>query len=445
MLNHSLDFTAGACTHWFAVKGLPEVVDGVSSWLCTSIDQDTNVGIQDLTKGLEKPSVRIDLLLVLLLQAEEHLDGGVSTLDLNNVLLELHGHLCCVFVDMCRDILAIDFVLCDSVLVDTKSAQNCARPRIDLETTIAHDTNDNLLPSIFAPSLAGVSAVHILNVLYYADHCAREQYFVFIVHRDHDEQFCMSRLGEKALSKRKSLLVEVGRIASSCSIAHMCEFVSFGRLGVRDLIEQSRWDRAIENEITIEELDLLDSLPAANRRWRWLWPWLIRIARRVFYWIRAICCAALKYWPRVAVLGPVLPIMRRGVLVLIVVCIVVRLRIEGIVTTVVGCWVLLVVSFIVSIAILYSGDRILYESEVAKEGLTVDLLMVDFAYDRLESLDLALVPLESQAGVEVYPRVGSLVKSLGMEICQAIGIFLVVGNRRLHRSHHGHLFYVTAC
>jgi hypothetical protein len=49
--------------------------------------------LQALAEGLEEPSVRIDFLLVLLLQAEEDLDGRDALLDADDAFLDLEGQL----------------------------------------------------------------------------------------------------------------------------------------------------------------------------------------------------------------------------------------------------------------------------------------------------------------------------------------------------------------
>lgn len=46
--------------------------------LCTSIEQNANFRVQNAAEGIEKPSVRVDLLAVLLLETEHHLHRGKS-------------------------------------------------------------------------------------------------------------------------------------------------------------------------------------------------------------------------------------------------------------------------------------------------------------------------------------------------------------------------------
>ena len=47
---------------------------------CADIDKNANIGLEDWTKGVEEPAVRVDLFLVLLLQAEQNLNGYVAAI-----------------------------------------------------------------------------------------------------------------------------------------------------------------------------------------------------------------------------------------------------------------------------------------------------------------------------------------------------------------------------
>lgn len=124
LAQHGLDLSACSSAHWLALKRLPEVVDTASSRLGAAIDEHAVRGIQDLAESLEEPPMRIDLLLILLLEAEQHLDGGVALLDLDNVVLEIEPHLGGVFINMRSDILAVDLLLRDPILVHTHGCQH---------------------------------------------------------------------------------------------------------------------------------------------------------------------------------------------------------------------------------------------------------------------------------------------------------------------------------
>src|SRR5205809_4377221 len=125
--------------------------------------------------------MRIDLLLVLLFETEQHLDWCVSALDLDDSFLDLERHLGGVFVNVCRNILAINLLLRNTILIDAHSSQNSSCSRVDLSTTIADHADHNLLPRFLSPRLTVRPSVHELNILDYAHHCTRKQFIFFIV------------------------------------------------------------------------------------------------------------------------------------------------------------------------------------------------------------------------------------------------------------------------
>ncbi|RUS32050.1 hypothetical protein BC938DRAFT_476390 [Jimgerdemannia flammicorona] len=69
------DFTASTGDIGVDVEGLPQVIDGGVTGPRTDIEQDTDVGLDDGTKGLEEPTMGVDFLGILLLQTEHDLDG----------------------------------------------------------------------------------------------------------------------------------------------------------------------------------------------------------------------------------------------------------------------------------------------------------------------------------------------------------------------------------
>ena len=58
------------------VEALPEIVNGRASGLGSDIEQNAHVGLDEWTKRIEKPSVTVEFLLVLLLQTENDLNGA---------------------------------------------------------------------------------------------------------------------------------------------------------------------------------------------------------------------------------------------------------------------------------------------------------------------------------------------------------------------------------
>ena len=49
------------------------MIEGVSAWSSTAVEEDADIGLQDGTEGLEEPTVGIDFLLILFLKTKEHL------------------------------------------------------------------------------------------------------------------------------------------------------------------------------------------------------------------------------------------------------------------------------------------------------------------------------------------------------------------------------------
>ena len=45
----------------------------------SDIDKNANVGLEDGTEGVEEPTMRVDLFLILFLQTEQNLDGDMAT------------------------------------------------------------------------------------------------------------------------------------------------------------------------------------------------------------------------------------------------------------------------------------------------------------------------------------------------------------------------------
>jgi hypothetical protein len=57
------------------VKGFPKMIKRFCARFSTGIDEDANFWFKLSTNSIEEPSVRIDLLAVLLFEAENHLYG----------------------------------------------------------------------------------------------------------------------------------------------------------------------------------------------------------------------------------------------------------------------------------------------------------------------------------------------------------------------------------
>lgn len=120
---HGVDFTTGTAEVLVIVESFPEVQDGLWTRLGTSIQKNADFGVQDLAEGVEQPSVGVDFLGVLLLQAEHHLDRGktlwVLFLWSDQHLRGGNRQLCRVLENMGNSFLVVDFPLHDTVLENT--------------------------------------------------------------------------------------------------------------------------------------------------------------------------------------------------------------------------------------------------------------------------------------------------------------------------------------
>ena len=69
------DFTASATDIRVDIKRLPQMINRSWARLCANIKQDANIGLEDGAEGVEKPAVRINLLLIFLLETKDDLHG----------------------------------------------------------------------------------------------------------------------------------------------------------------------------------------------------------------------------------------------------------------------------------------------------------------------------------------------------------------------------------
>lgn len=76
LTQHGMNLSTSATEVTVVVEGFPQRQKGFATGLCSCINQDDNLGVQNPTEPVEEPSVGVDLLAILLFEAEEHLDGG---------------------------------------------------------------------------------------------------------------------------------------------------------------------------------------------------------------------------------------------------------------------------------------------------------------------------------------------------------------------------------
>ena len=110
------------------------MVERVIARTGTAVEEDTDIRLQNGAEGLEKPSVGIDFLLILLLETEDHLtwhDSLLSTTTINSqsqarlpeLQLGVDADLGRVFVNVSLNRFSVDCVFGDTVLVDSHGSK----------------------------------------------------------------------------------------------------------------------------------------------------------------------------------------------------------------------------------------------------------------------------------------------------------------------------------
>lgn len=147
----SLDLASGSGDRGVRVERFPEMVQCLGPGLCANIEQDADVGVQGASKGVEKPSMRVELLRVGLFQTENHLTRHDALLSALELEVRIQRDLCCVFVDVGRDFALVDVVLGDTLLEASHGSNGVQRTRMDFAASVGDDADNNLLPAVFTP------------------------------------------------------------------------------------------------------------------------------------------------------------------------------------------------------------------------------------------------------------------------------------------------------
>ena len=95
--------------------------------------------------------MRVQLLLVPLLQAENHLARHNTLFSALELEVGIEGYLSGVFVDMGSDFTLVDVVLRNAVLETSHGSQRIQCSWMHLLPAIGDDANDNLLPAVLTP------------------------------------------------------------------------------------------------------------------------------------------------------------------------------------------------------------------------------------------------------------------------------------------------------
>ena len=166
--------------------------------------------------------MRVDLLAVLLLQAEHHLHrrkGGWAIVGWpDELLIGGHGQLSCVFkleqsalrpeedggererereegtYDMRQGLFSIDITFHDTILVDTNGSQDIQDLLVTGVDPVEDQGDDNLLPggTTLVPELGFLDVDNVTDVLHDTMQGTGGEGLVFVIVGDGDEQFGVS-------------------------------------------------------------------------------------------------------------------------------------------------------------------------------------------------------------------------------------------------------------
>jgi hypothetical protein len=127
------------------------MVERLGSRFGSNVEQNANIGVQRPAESIEEPTMRVQLLLIALFQAEDHLAGHNALLGALELEIGIQGDLCRVLVDVGCDLFLVDVVLRNALLKAAHGSDRVQCSRMDLSTSVGNDAHDNLLPSVLAP------------------------------------------------------------------------------------------------------------------------------------------------------------------------------------------------------------------------------------------------------------------------------------------------------
>lgn len=230
------------------------MVEGIAARASTNIEQDANIGVECPAKGVEEPSVRVELAAVLFLEAENHLAGNNALLGTLELEVRVKRYLSGVLINVSLDGTVVDKVLGDTVLENTHSSKGVKCTRVDLGSAITNDADHNLLPASLTPSSGTRTGAKMRNILHDSVHGTRKADFVFVVHGNADEELCLARGSANGLSEFVPSLDKVIGVASDCGISHMCKL---NLITAREETVQNCGNFALEHQLTVDEHDFL--------------------------------------------------------------------------------------------------------------------------------------------------------------------------------------------
>jgi hypothetical protein len=271
-----VDFTAASSEIGVVVKRLPQVVDGFASRFGTGIDEYTDFRLKYFTNTIEKPSMGIDLFLVLGLQDQDDLDRHevvrVFATRQNQLRSGINRKLCGVLEDMSDGILSVDLLFHNTVLIYTDRGQNIQNGLVHRLETVDNQSDSDPLPAR-ATLLCGpppvfrlLSLADVTDVQHDAMKGACVEGLVFVIRGDSNQEICLPR--PHFLTEGPSIRFrEIIWITGCSGVPHVRELgrCSAGVLGLDGTVDWSG-DLVFGDEVTSGEFHLaryasLDRLP----------------------------------------------------------------------------------------------------------------------------------------------------------------------------------------
>ncbi|KAH0358001.1 chitin synthase, class II, partial [Aureobasidium melanogenum] len=190
------------------------------SWSCTDIQQNTDIGLQGLSEGVEEPAMTVEFLCVLLFHAEDHLAWHNSFFGSFELKIGIERYLCGILVDVTSDFTLVHRILCDTILVHSHGSKSIQSSRMNLFASIGNDADDNLLPAVLAPCSRFLSAAKVSDIAHDTMHGAGKVEFVFVVHGDTDEQLGLAGCVTNLLTELVATLNKLVGIACDGRVSH---------------------------------------------------------------------------------------------------------------------------------------------------------------------------------------------------------------------------------
>lgn len=230
------------------VEAFPEFVNRCAGGFSTDVEQDTDIRVDERAEGVEEPSMGVQFLLVLLLEAEDDLDW---TRGLSNLPLGCDSNTTGILEDVGLDIFSTNGILRNTILIRPHQSQDLERSLVDFSSSVGNDADHDFLPTRRTPGVGSRTSTKMCNILDDGVHRLAKEDFVFVIHSHDDEQFSLSP--HEVWSKIILGANELVRIDGASSVSHMCMF--FSGFASRD---NTLGYGHVQYQISLTEFDLSD-------------------------------------------------------------------------------------------------------------------------------------------------------------------------------------------